>query len=228
MPAGGRRPDSTEGDTFYIHLDLPGIRADSITFTVEQNVLTVRAERTGSKQRQRSREVTSLDQSLAILDCQRNGVSTRPRACHVIKRNLHLQPARCRVRPIRRKPKSPIRQNGRERDANKFRTALMSAGAVTPAFAKVGADFSGPRAAQAGHAFRLTVSVGDDAGAQPAWARLQVLGAHGRYQWVGTWHRLRVQDQTTNRTRSSPPRNTAAPSRSARCLRARTTSPPTR
>jgi HSP20 family molecular chaperone IbpA len=57
VPAGGRRPDSTEGDTFYIHLDLPGIRADSITFTVEQNVLTVRAERTGSKQRQRSREV---------------------------------------------------------------------------------------------------------------------------------------------------------------------------
>ncbi len=88
----------------------------------------------------------------------------------------------------------------------KFRTALMSAGAVaitagtvfsaaTPAFAKVGAEFSGPRAALAGHAFRLTVSVGDDAGAEPAWARLQVLGAHGRYQWVGTWHRLRVKDQ---------------------------------
>ena len=85
---------------------------------------------------------------------------------------------------------------------NKFRTALMSAGAVTvtavtvfsaatPAFAKVGAEFSGPRAAQAGHAFRLTVSVGDDAGAQPAWARLQVLGAHGRYQWLGPSHPLR-------------------------------------
>jgi hypothetical protein len=54
--------------------------------TVEQNVLTVRAERTGSKQRQRSREVTSLDQSLAILDCRRNGVGTRSRACHVIKK----------------------------------------------------------------------------------------------------------------------------------------------
>jgi hypothetical protein len=88
---------------------------------------------------------------------------------------------------------------------NQFRTALMSAGAVTvtvtvfgaatPAFAKVAADFSGPRAAQAGHAFRLTVTAGDDAGAQPAWARLQVLGAHGRYQWVGTWHRLRVKGQ---------------------------------
>ena len=35
-----------KGDDFYIHLDLPGIRADSITLTVEQNVLTVRAERT--------------------------------------------------------------------------------------------------------------------------------------------------------------------------------------
>jgi hypothetical protein len=89
---------------------------------------------------------------------------------------------------------------------DKFRTALMAAGAVTvtavtllsaatPAFAKVSAEFSGPRAAHAGHAFRLTVWAGDDAGAQPAWARLQVLGAHGRYQWVGTWHRLRVKDQ---------------------------------
>ena len=89
---------------------------------------------------------------------------------------------------------------------SKFRTALISAGAVTvaavtvfsaatPAFAKVSDDFSGPRAAQAGHAFRLTVSVGDDNGAQPAWARLQVLGAHGQYQWVGTWHRLRVKGQ---------------------------------
>jgi HSP20 family protein len=33
------------GDDFFIHFDLPGIRADSITLTVEQNVLTVRAER---------------------------------------------------------------------------------------------------------------------------------------------------------------------------------------
>ena len=88
---------------------------------------------------------------------------------------------------------------------SKFRTALMSAGAVTvaavtvfsaatPAFAKVGDDFSGPRAAQAGHAFRLTAWLGNDGGVEPAWVRLQVLGAHGRYQWVGTWHRLRVQD----------------------------------
>jgi HSP20 family protein len=34
-----------QGDSFYIHLDLPGINADSISLTVEQNVLTVRAER---------------------------------------------------------------------------------------------------------------------------------------------------------------------------------------
>jgi len=34
-----------QGDNFYIHLDLPGIDADSISLTVEQNVLTVRAER---------------------------------------------------------------------------------------------------------------------------------------------------------------------------------------
>jgi HSP20 family protein len=33
------------GDSFYVHFDLPGIRADSIELTVEQNVLTVRAER---------------------------------------------------------------------------------------------------------------------------------------------------------------------------------------
>jgi HSP20 family protein len=34
-----------QGDNFYIHLDLPGISAESIELTVEQNVLTVRAER---------------------------------------------------------------------------------------------------------------------------------------------------------------------------------------
>jgi len=33
------------GDSFYVHLDLPGIKADSIQLTAEQNVLTVRAER---------------------------------------------------------------------------------------------------------------------------------------------------------------------------------------
>jgi HSP20 family protein len=34
-----------KGDNFYVHFDLPGIRAESITLTVEHNVLTVRAER---------------------------------------------------------------------------------------------------------------------------------------------------------------------------------------
>jgi HSP20 family protein len=34
-----------KGDTFYLHLDLPGIGLESIDLTVEQNVLTVRAQR---------------------------------------------------------------------------------------------------------------------------------------------------------------------------------------
>jgi HSP20 family protein len=34
-----------QGDSFYICLDLPGINPDSIDLTVEQNVLTIRAER---------------------------------------------------------------------------------------------------------------------------------------------------------------------------------------
>ena len=34
-----------KGDTFLIHFDLPGVTPDSIDLTVEQNVLTVRAER---------------------------------------------------------------------------------------------------------------------------------------------------------------------------------------
>jgi HSP20 family protein len=34
-----------KGDTFYVHFDLPGVSAESIDLTVEQNVLTVRAER---------------------------------------------------------------------------------------------------------------------------------------------------------------------------------------
>jgi HSP20 family protein len=44
MPMDAYRHD----DTFYIHLDLPGVDADSIDLTVEQNVLTVRAERKSS------------------------------------------------------------------------------------------------------------------------------------------------------------------------------------
>jgi hypothetical protein len=87
----------------------------------------------------------------------------------------------------------------------KLRTTLVSAGAAaatavalfgaaTPAFAKSNTQLSGPRVATARHAFRLTLSVGDDGGARPAWARLQLLGAHGRYQWSGAWHRLRLTD----------------------------------
>jgi HSP20 family protein len=38
-----------QGDSFYIHFDLPGIDAGSIELTVEQNVLVVHAERTPVK-----------------------------------------------------------------------------------------------------------------------------------------------------------------------------------
>ncbi len=41
MPMDAYRED----DTFVVHLDLPGVSADSIDLTVEQNVLTVHAER---------------------------------------------------------------------------------------------------------------------------------------------------------------------------------------
>lgn len=34
-----------KGTDFYVHFDLPGINPDSIDLTVEQNVLTIRAER---------------------------------------------------------------------------------------------------------------------------------------------------------------------------------------
>jgi HSP20 family protein len=34
-----------QGDEFFVRFDLPGIDPDSISLTVEQNVLTVRAER---------------------------------------------------------------------------------------------------------------------------------------------------------------------------------------
>jgi len=34
-----------KGDSFLIQLDLPGVKADSIELTVEENVLTIRAER---------------------------------------------------------------------------------------------------------------------------------------------------------------------------------------
>jgi hypothetical protein len=85
----------------------------------------------------------------------------------------------------------------------KLRTAAISAGAgvaatalvmgaATPAFAKSDTWLTGPRVAQARHPFRLTVSVGDDGGAQKAFARLQVRGAKGRFQWYGGWLKLQV------------------------------------
>ncbi len=38
-----------QGDSFYVCFDLPGISAESIDLTVEQNVLTVRADRAPSR-----------------------------------------------------------------------------------------------------------------------------------------------------------------------------------
>lgn len=39
-----------QGDRFFIHFDLPGVNAGSIGLTVEQNVLTVHAERPPSRE----------------------------------------------------------------------------------------------------------------------------------------------------------------------------------
>jgi hypothetical protein len=62
------------------------------------------------------------------------------------------------------------------------------------AFAKSDSLLSGPRVTHAGHPFRLTVAVGDDGGARPAAARLQIRDAHGKFHWYGTWHRLHRTD----------------------------------
>jgi hypothetical protein len=62
---------------------------------------------------------------------------------------------------------------------------------ASPAFAKSDGTLTGPRTAHAGHPFRLTVGVGDDGGARPARARLQVRDAHGHFHWLGAWHQLR-------------------------------------
>ena len=49
--SGGRTPSSfpmdayRRGDAFFVHLDLPGVQADTIDITVENQVLTVEAER---------------------------------------------------------------------------------------------------------------------------------------------------------------------------------------
>lgn len=62
--------------------------------------------------------------------------------------------------------------------------------AAAPAFAKSDSTLTGPRTVQAGHPFRLTVGVGDDGGARPARARLQVRDARGHFHWLGGWHPL--------------------------------------
>jgi hypothetical protein len=74
-------------------------------------------------------------------------------------------------------------------------TAAAVTGAATPAFAKSDTQLSGPHVANARHAFRLTVTIGDDGGARPALVRLQLLGAHEQYHWSGTWCRLRLTDR---------------------------------
>jgi hypothetical protein len=73
--------------------------------------------------------------------------------------------------------------------------AVAVLGGATPAFAKASEMLSGPRVAHVHHAFQLAVQVGDDGGAKHASARLQVRGAHGGYQWLGSWHQLRSTDQ---------------------------------
>jgi hypothetical protein len=65
---------------------------------------------------------------------------------------------------------------------------------VSPAFAKSDSTLSGPRTVATGHAFRLTVAVGDDGGAKPASARLQVRDGHGHFHWFGGWRRLHRTD----------------------------------
>ncbi len=42
-----------QGERFVVEFDLPGVDAESIDLTVEQNVLTVRAERTGQSDEDR-------------------------------------------------------------------------------------------------------------------------------------------------------------------------------
>lgn len=70
-------------------------------------------------------------------------------------------------------------------------TAITVLGlAAAPAFAKSDSALSGPHNAQMRHAYHLTVTVGDDAGARPARARLQIRDARGHFHWYGGWQRL--------------------------------------
>lgn len=56
-----------ENGTFVVHLDLPGVSPDSIDLTVEQNVLTVHAER----------KAPAGDSAEKVLDERAHGVFSR-------------------------------------------------------------------------------------------------------------------------------------------------------
>jgi HSP20 family protein len=56
-----------KGDTFMVHLDLPGVPVDSIDLTVEKNVLTVHAERKPPK----------ADSGERVVDERSHGVFSR-------------------------------------------------------------------------------------------------------------------------------------------------------
>ncbi len=55
-----------QGDTFFIHFDLPGVEPSSIDLTVEKNVLTVRAER------QFNWRVDGVDNGVEVLVAERH------------------------------------------------------------------------------------------------------------------------------------------------------------
>ena len=56
------------GDTFKVHLDLPGVDPGSIELTIEKNVLTVRAER--SWQRSEDQEVVVTERPQGVFTRQ--------------------------------------------------------------------------------------------------------------------------------------------------------------
>jgi len=56
-----------DGDSFVVHLDLPGVRAEDIDLTVEQNVLTIHAER----------RAPMSDDAERVVDERSHGVFTR-------------------------------------------------------------------------------------------------------------------------------------------------------
>lgn len=83
-----------KGTDFYVHFDLPGINPDSIDLEVEQNVLTIRAERPQA----------SVDGAEMI-------VSERPTG--TFSRQLFLGPAAREIRPGRRQRRSAKRAHPR-------------------------------------------------------------------------------------------------------------------